>query len=109
MRPLILFLLTVLPLLAAERSWRSTDGNRSFRAEFLSSDGVRVTLKRGDHRIITFPLDKLHKDDRSWVRSRKSPTASPSGKVRPAPEGTAFVPTAAGPSGGDSGRPRNAP
>jgi hypothetical protein len=87
MRPLILFLLTALPLLAVERSWHSTNGNRSFRAEFLSSDGVRVTLERGDHRIITFPLDKLHRDDRAWVRSREKP---PAGDARPAPEGAAF-------------------
>ncbi len=90
MHLLILFLLTVLPLPAVERSWRSVDGNRSFRAEFLSSDGVRITLKRDDHRIITFPLDKLHRDDRAWVRSRKSPPADPAGEARPAPQGTAF-------------------
>ena len=90
MRAAILLLLTTLPLVAIDRSWRSTDGNRSFRAEFVSSDGVRVTLKRSDSRIITFPLDKLHDDDRSWVRSQRGPSSGRSGKVRPAPKGTAF-------------------
>lgn len=88
MRPILLFLLTALPLLAATRSWRSSDGNRSFAAEFISSDGVRVTLKRSDSRILTFSLNKLHADDQAWVRSQGAPSSAKTGQA--APEGTAF-------------------
>ena len=88
MRPILLLLLSALPLLAATRSWRSSDGTRSFAADFISSDGVRVTLKRSDNRIITFSLNKLHADDQAWVRRQAAPASADPDQATP--EGAAF-------------------
>ena len=86
----IALLLTALPTWAGTRSWRSTTGNQSFRAEFVSSDGVRVTLKRADNRIITFPLSKLHLDDRAWIKQQRQPAGSGATSQQPVPKGAAF-------------------
>jgi hypothetical protein len=73
---------------AGVRSWRNSDGSQSFQAEFLASDGVRVTLKRGDGRILTFAMAKLHEDDREWVRSNIDPKDLAADA--PPPKGAAF-------------------
>jgi hypothetical protein len=73
---------------SAVRAWRSADGSKSFQAEFLASDGARVTLKRGDGRILTFDLAKLHEDDRAWVRESVDPADLAADA--PPPKGAAF-------------------
>ena len=57
-------------LAAESRSWRSASGNRSFRAEFVSSDGSSVVLRRLDKKIVTVAWENLHPSDRAWVRER---------------------------------------
>ena len=72
MRPLIIISLVLTSSMmapAAMRMWRNLEGDRSFQAEYLSSDGARVTLKRRDGRIITLSIRKLHDQDQAWVRS----------------------------------------
>lgn len=77
-----------LPASAALRTWQNPAGTESFRAEYLNSDGARVTLKRHDGRIVTISLDKLHERDRAWVRSNLDPEdLAPDA---PAPKGAAF-------------------
>ena len=73
---------------ASIRMWRNLEGDRSFQAEFLASDGARVTLKRRDGRIITISIRKLHGEDQAWVRSNVDP-----GEIAddaPPPKGAAF-------------------
>lgn len=70
MRPFIIFFILALPVFAESRSWRSANGNRSFRAEFVSSDGASVKLRRTGNKIVTVALDKLHRDDRAWIKKR---------------------------------------
>ncbi len=62
-------------LAAESRSWRSANGNRSFRAEFVSSDGSSVVLRRIDKKIVTVAWENLHPSDRAWVRERLRKTA----------------------------------
>ena len=91
MRPFFLiFLLLTSHLVSsgAMRAWRNTEGTRSFRAEYLSSDGARVTLKRRDGRIITLAIKTLHRDDRAWVRSNIDPKDLAADA--PPPKGAAF-------------------
>ncbi|MDA0766116.1 MAG: hypothetical protein O3A92_04760, partial [Verrucomicrobia bacterium] len=89
MRFLLLILLTALPSLATVRTWRNVDGSQSFDAEFLSTDGVRVTLKRSaDNRILTFTSEKLHPDDQAWLKANSQPT--PDAPEEEAPAGAAF-------------------
>lgn len=85
---LFLFLISSLIAPAAMRSWRNAEGTKSFRAEFLASDGVRVTLKRGDGRIVTFAMAKLHENDRAWVRGNINPKDLSADA--PSPKGAAF-------------------
>ena len=56
--PLIIVLLLSSQLVTpgAMRAWRNAEGSKSFQAEYLSSDGARVTLKRRDGRIITLAI-----------------------------------------------------
>ncbi|MDE0827387.1 MAG: hypothetical protein OSA48_11370 [Akkermansiaceae bacterium] len=86
---LLILLLTTLPSLAATRTWRSADGTKSFSAEFVSTDGNRVTLKRSsDNRILTFTSEKLHSSDREWIKANTKPNHAAGEEV--VPEGTAF-------------------
>ncbi|HBM79040.1 MAG TPA: hypothetical protein DD438_13100 [Verrucomicrobiales bacterium] len=53
---------------AESRSWRSANGNQSFRAEFISSDGSSVLLRKPNRKTVTVALNNLHSSDRDWVR-----------------------------------------
>lgn len=86
----LLVVLTTLSLHAESRSWRSANGNRSFRADFITSDNIRVTLKRSDGRIITIPVAKLHIDDRAWIEDNQRTAPAAPGRSEPAAAGTAF-------------------
>ena len=70
---LIFVLASSLTAPAAMRAWRNLEGTKSFQAEYLSSDGARVTLKRRDGRIVTLSIRKLHAEDQAWVRSNVDP------------------------------------
>ena len=63
-----LILLGGILLHAEERSWRSANGNQSFRAEFVSSDGSSVLLRKPDRNTVTVALSNLHPSDRDWVK-----------------------------------------
>lgn len=90
MRPLLLLLVLASSMAApaAMRAWRNLEGTRSFQAEYLSSDGARVTLKRRDGRIITLSIRKLHTEDQDWVRSNVAPKDLAADA--PPPKGAAF-------------------
>ena len=62
-----LILLGEVLLHAEDRSWRSATGNQSFRAEFVSSDGSTVLLRKSDRTTVTVALKNLHPADRDWV------------------------------------------
>lgn len=63
-----LILLGGILLHAEDRSWRSANGNQSFRAEFVSSDGSSVLLRKPDRNTVTVALSNLHPSDRDWVK-----------------------------------------
>lgn len=88
MRFLLILLLAALPLHGSARPWRNADATKSFDAEFIANDGKRVTLKRDDGRIVTFPLNLLHRDDQQWLTIHHPPPRPDGG--RPAPKGAAF-------------------
>lgn len=84
----LIFFLSSLAAPGAMRSWRNSEGTKTFKAEYLSSDGARVTLKRSDGRIITIGIAKLHDLDRAWVRSNVDPKKLAADA--PPPKGAAF-------------------
>lgn len=86
---LLLLLLSMLPGGAEVRTWRNANGALSFEADYISSDGTRVTMKRSsDHRILTFALGKLHADDQAWVAAQTAPPEK--GAKKKIPQGAAF-------------------
>ena len=56
------------------RTWTSSDGTKTFEADFKSFDKeatkVNVIMKNG--RTMTFGLDKLSEDDRIWIEEQPS-------------------------------------
>ena len=56
------------------RTWTSSDGTKTFEADFKSFDKeatkVNVIMKNG--RTMTFGLDKLSEDDRIWIEKQPS-------------------------------------
>lgn len=88
MRSILILLFLTLAATAGARPWRNIDGSKSFTAEILANDGTRVTLKRADGRIITFPLGMLHAEDREWIGIHHPPAGN--GPARPTPKGAAF-------------------
>ena len=50
------------------RTWTATDG-RTLEAEFVSTDGTSVVVKRAsDRREFTLALAKLSEEDQKWVK-----------------------------------------
>lgn len=93
---LLIFLTTLWmlsPALSA-RIWRNATGDKEFEATYVSNDGKLVTLRRNG-RILTFSLEKLHPDDREWVKTnhparKDGPDDDEKAPVRPMAQGAAF-------------------
>jgi hypothetical protein len=72
------------PLLSAPRDWKSEDGTRNIRGEFIKRDASTVTIRRGlDHKDITIPMDKLHPADLAWVNANHPLQSQPAGQDMP--------------------------
>ena len=52
---------------AQGRVWTNVDGSKTFEADFISTDGKTVTVKRGV-RQMTFKIDLLSKKDQEWAK-----------------------------------------
>ena len=66
--PLFALLLPLSSLQAEVREWKSSDGSRTFKGEYVSREKNEVTIKREDGNQLTFPIDKLHQKDREWIK-----------------------------------------
>jgi predicted esterase len=53
--------------MASAREWISNDGKK-LEADFVSTDGTQVTLKRPTGHTFTIPLDRLSEADQTWTR-----------------------------------------
>lgn len=71
------------------RSWKSSDGTKTLRADFLSRDEATVTLRRTDGRVLTFAIEKLHQSEQDFLE-KKYPYSPPEGEKEPV--GDAFGP-----------------
>ena len=81
MRPslcLTALLLSLTSLAAEVREWKNPDGTRTFKGEYLSRQGDQVTIQRENGDRLTFPLEKLHADDRDWIERFHSLAAAKS-------------------------------
>ncbi len=83
--------LTCLPATAEPRSWRNSDGSRTFSGDYLSHDANRVSIRGSDGRVFTLELGKLHPDDRAWLAAQ--PARSPATHPDPLPDDSAVFDT----------------
>ncbi|MBK1884025.1 hypothetical protein JIN85_16515 [Luteolibacter pohnpeiensis] len=67
--PLLCFFFSSVLLHAEVREWKSADGSRSFKGEYVSRDGDEITIKRTTGGEITFAIEKLHSDDQKWIEA----------------------------------------
>ncbi len=73
---------------APKRIWKSADGQFEVEATLEQLDGEVATLRRlGDGRLIEVTLDRLHTDDKSWLkgeaeRMRQLPPLETSIKIK---------------------------
>lgn len=78
MKPLLLLLLSITSLSAAEtREWRNPDGTKSVRGYVFKRDSQNliITLSK-NARQQTIPLNQLHQDDLNWLNQNHPPTPS---------------------------------
>jgi hypothetical protein len=76
---------------AAPRDWKSADGSRTFKGEFLKRDARHVIIRRSDGQVFTLEVAKLHPDDGLWL-NQAHPLAG--GKpAEPVPDETAVFDT----------------
>lgn len=55
---------------AAPRAWRSADGKRSVKGEFVTRNDKTITIRRfADFRDVTIPLDQLFPEDITWLNT----------------------------------------
>jgi hypothetical protein len=68
-RILSMLLAMSLTLAAGEiRTWTNPDGSKQFKAEFVSRMDDTLTLRPVGGNALTIAMDKLHEDDRKWIK-----------------------------------------
>lgn len=89
--PLFLLCLVACSLsgLLEARLWRSSDGKKSFEADYISNDAKQVTLKKGTG-LVTFDIKKLHIDDQTWLKKNHPLKKNDAQNHAPPPKGAAF-------------------
>lgn len=50
-----------------QRTWTTSDGKFSVKAELISFDGTKVELKTEHGKVVTIELNRLSKTDREFV------------------------------------------
>ena len=74
-RPLVTLLVavSVMPLFAETRAWKSADGLHTLQGEYVSRDASHVTIRKSDTgKEITVELSKLHADEQKWLEANHS-------------------------------------
>lgn len=50
------------------RTWKNPDASKTFEAQFVKREVDAVTVLLANKKEITFGVDKLHEDDRLWLK-----------------------------------------
>ena len=58
------------------RTWKSSDGAKSFEGEFVKRELNSITIKKAGEEV-TIDLGKLHEDDRKWIELNHPIAADP--------------------------------
>jgi predicted esterase len=79
---------------AFARTWTSSDG-KTLEADFVSTDGTQVTLKRSaDGQVFTLPKSRFSADDQKWISEQRvavsgAPGEKPGEPAKPGAPGAA--------------------
>lgn len=76
---LAVFSLGVSIACAEMRDWRSADGSKTFRGEFVKQSGITVTIRYESGKELAFPTEKLHADDIQWLKDQSAKSAADTG------------------------------
>lgn len=72
---LILAVISASAVIAAPRPWKSTDGLRTIRGEFVKRDATTVTIRTDAGTEVAIELSKLHPDESKWLDLNHSLTS----------------------------------
>ena len=67
---LVLVLWLGLSALAGGRTWTDSTGAYRLEADLIGFDEASVVLKKDDHQLVAFPIDKLSPEDRAYLKSK---------------------------------------
>ncbi|MES2922684.1 MAG: hypothetical protein V4819_14115 [Verrucomicrobiota bacterium] len=87
----LIFAIASAPALIAEtRPWKSADGVRTVKGEFIKRDATSVTIRSEAGKELTIDFSKLHPDEKKWVDNHLTggPTSAPA--PAPPPDPAAF-------------------
>ncbi|MBK1789882.1 hypothetical protein [Persicirhabdus sediminis] len=63
---------TILTHASAEyRTWTNSDGTKTFKGEFQSQEGDKITVKMHGGKKVTFSADMLSEADLEWIKLAK--------------------------------------
>jgi predicted peptidase len=66
---------------AEEREWTPAEGGKTLKAEFVRSEGSKVTIRRAsDRRLFTIKLATLSQVDQEWVKEKLASEATGDGE-----------------------------
>jgi hypothetical protein len=65
------FVLLGISTAADGRTWTDSTGNYSIEADFIAFNDSTVVLKKANHRLVAVPIDKLSKEDRTYLESKE--------------------------------------
>ncbi|MES2657475.1 MAG: hypothetical protein V4689_02595 [Verrucomicrobiota bacterium] len=76
---LAVFLFGVSVACAEMRDWRSADGSKDFRGEFVKQSGDSVTIRNESGKELAFSTAKLHADDLQWLKNQAAKAIAEAG------------------------------
>lgn len=72
MTVLYLVALFCLPSAVQARVWTDSTGKYTLEAELVTFNDKSVVLQRADHELVAFPIEKLSKADREYLKSKET-------------------------------------
>ena len=79
--------LALLATTASARTWTSSDGEKTFEADFISSENGQVTVEHEGGKKMSFKADMLSEADQKWIEkelTRRAESAALSTAAIPA-------------------------
>ena len=72
-----------LPEPPKERIWKDASGSFQIKATLTAKNASSVTLKKADGELVTVPIDKLSRQDKTYVKQQQLPVVRPQTEPNP--------------------------